>query len=187
MYLLFFWWNAAWDCRISHKIYLGWIDGSSRHRVADGGRSDNWKFYQTSPATIATKAQRQKVTQRKYFVLLSDFVPSWQILKLQTRKPDSVSKLSFIWDADYSAPLSAYPSTSGEQPSNVDIHGISSCKVYPCYRLPGISVGSYPTFSPSSCHRRDSYFLWHCLYKDIILIPALHRCTALRCPDFPGQ
>ncbi len=83
-------------------------------------------------------------------------------IKLQTRKPDSVSKLSFIWSQHYCCDLSAYPPIfhpssprlrrvrSGEQPSETGLHGISACKVYPSCVLLHKTVSSYLTFSPLS-------------------------------------
>ena len=72
---------------------------------------------------------------------------------MQTCKPDSVSRmvpgrLSFICDAAHASPVAANPRTSGEQPSNVRLFGISVRKVYPIILLPTQRVGSYPTFSP---------------------------------------
>jgi len=91
---------------------------------------------------------------------------------------------------------SAYPPTrlsaSNEQFSRVGLCGISACKVYPRDMLPYRDVSSYLTFSPlptPTPPRRgwvSSYFLWHYLFptsRD----PALNRCNALCCPDFPPQ
>src|SRR5688572_5874985 len=108
--------------------------------------------------------------------------------KLQTRKPDSVFKLSFIWDCNCLQPLAAYPPTfsfetrSGEQPSTVGIRGITACKVYPSLLLPAITVGSYPTFSPLSRLRRDGYFLWHCLFPP----RAGPGCSPVHCSVLSG-
>jgi len=90
---------------------------------------------------------------------------------------------------------SAYPvprppgRISGEQPSSDTIRGISVCKVYPQMMLPSKAVGSYPTFS-SFPRKRGSYFLWHYLllqltFQHWLKYPAIHRCIALYCPDFP--
>jgi len=46
--------------------------------------------------------------------------------------------------------LAAYPSASGEQPSNADIRGIAVHKVYPPDMLPNRDVSFYLTFSPLS-------------------------------------
>ena len=78
---------------------------------------------------------------------------------LQAYKPDSVldkpsitlkliKLLSFIWDKHCCLPLSAYPPSSGEQPSGTGIFGISAHKVYPTSLLPKKLVVSYTTFSP---------------------------------------
>src|SRR5215471_17844006 len=64
------------------------------------------------------------------------------------RKPDSVSKLSFICDEHYWSPVAAYPGSSNEQPSNEPIRGITALKVYPCIALLQHIVSSYLTFSP---------------------------------------
>ncbi len=84
---------------------------------------------------------------------------------------------------------SAYPSASNEQFSGADLCGISACKVYPQIMLPLNAVSSYLTFSPLSCSRWDSYFLWHFLFPTLRQAqdrdPAIHRCIALCCPDFP--
>jgi hypothetical protein len=45
--------------------------------------------------------------------------------------------------------FSSITGTSGEQPSNADLCGISACKVYPFRQLPAGTVSSYLTFSPS--------------------------------------
>lgn len=44
--------------------------------------------------------------------------------------------------------VSSITGTSGEQPSNADLCGISAYKVYPPDQLPGQTVSSYLTFSP---------------------------------------
>lgn len=107
----------------------------------------------------STTARPKVFNQNKSLAFLRAFPPSWpqkkipaikncRDKKLQTRKPDFVSKLSFIWDKHYCLPLSAYPGPSDEQPSGDPIHGISAPKVYPPGMLPCQDVGSYPTFSP---------------------------------------
>lgn len=58
-------------------------------------------------------------------------------------------------------------SNSGEQPSNVPIHGITVPKVYPLPLLPVTAVSSYLTFSPLSHFWCDSYFLWHSLFPGL--------------------
>ena len=112
---------------------------------------------------------------------------------LQTRKPDFVSTLSFIWDKHYCLPRSAYPGPSGGPPSSDPIHGISAPKVYPSAMLPLQTVGSYPTFSPFPAslpskggRKTSSYFLWHCLFP-VARNPAINRWVALSCPDFPPR
>ena len=72
------------------------------------------------------------------------------------------------------------------EPLSTDgIRGISACKVYPLPQLLTGAVSSYLTFSPlSGTFIPDGNFLWHSLfpfYRD----PAIHRCIALCCPDFP--
>lgn len=95
------------------------------------------------------------------------------IIKLQTRKPDPVSKLSFIWPQHCCCDLSAYPPIFasppspkglrrvqlGEQPSETGLHGISACKVYPSCTLLHMTVSSYLTFSlsPSMLYRRRTF------------------------------
>ncbi len=80
----------------------------------------------------------------------------------QTDKPNSVphrvgtghalslrgAVLSFISTCLHRQALSAYPSTSGEQPLIVDIRGVSPHKVYPPPDLRRDAVRSYRTFSP---------------------------------------
>jgi len=81
----------------------------------------------------------------------------------------------------------AYPPSSNEPFSGDGICGISACKVYPQMMLPSKAVGSYPTFSPLpsvALAKEGSYFLWHYLFL-ISQDPAIHRCIALCCPDFP--
>ncbi len=102
------------------------------------------------------------------------------------RKPDPVSKLSFICDEHYCSPVAAYPEASGGPPSSASIRGITAPKVYPQTLSPTPAVSSYLTFSPSPRLRRGSYFLWHCLSVRSH-VPALHRWGALRCPDFPSR
>lgn len=65
------------------------------------------------------------------------------------RKPDSVSKLSFICSCHYWQDVAAYPGSLDEQPSSEPIHGITALKVYPCSALLQNIVSSYLTFSPS--------------------------------------
>jgi len=62
---------------------------------------------------------------------------------LYAYKPDSVFNLvskteppSFICNFDHSKLEAPNPSASGEQPSNADIHGLSTRKVYPTIPLP---------------------------------------------------
>ena len=72
--------------------------------------------------------------------------------------------LSFIWLLHYCNNLAAYPSASGEQPSNADIRGIAVHKVYPLLQLLPTIVSFYLTFSPlSPQYCGDGYFLWHYL------------------------
>jgi len=84
----------------------------------------------TKPALPSFNQNNYKPVSR---ILLSRMVPG---------------RLSFIWDAARTTPLSANPRTSGEPPSIVRLFGISARKVYPNAMLPLQSVGSYTTFSP---------------------------------------
>jgi hypothetical protein len=76
-----------------------------------------------------------------------------------------------------------------EQPVEVGLHGISACKVYPPQQLLAAAVSSYLTFSPlpRTENSRGSYFLWHYLFLRLSEAPAVSRCIALRCPDFPSH
>jgi len=126
---------------------------------------------------------------------------------LQTCKPDPVlssvalakeDKLSFICPANclpgsicLPCPASSRWPESNEQLFSGTMRGISACKVYPQMMLPSKAVGSYPTFS-SFPRKRGSYFLWHYLllqltFQHWLKYPAIHRCIALYCPDFPPQ
>ena len=120
---------------------------------------------------------------------------SYQPSKVDPVFPPRGGRSSFIsgpciaaWD------LAAYPPASGGPPSIAGIRGISACKVYPPRQLLDGDVGSYPTFSTSPPGVRKisfrtsegSYFLWHYLLsRSEPGHPALNRCIALRCPDFP--
>ena len=101
----------------------------------------------------------------------------------QPRKPDSVSKLSFICDKHYCLPVAAYPGSSGGPPSNEPIHGITAPKVYPCFALLQNIVSSYLTFSPLSASWRTVIFCGTFCFR--CRNPALNRLVALCCPDFP--
>lgn len=109
-------------------------------------------------------------------------------------KPDSVSKLSFIWPQHYCYDLAAYPGSlplkagSDEPPSKNPIRGITAPKVYPYRMLPNGTVSFYLTFSPflRTCIL-SSYFLWHFLSPAMSGRPAINRWVALRCPDFPWR
>ena len=85
----------------------------------------------------------------------------------KSRKPDSVSTLSFICDKHYCLPVAAYPGprplTGGIESgllSNEPIRGITAPKVYPYIALLQNIVSSYLTFSPLPA---GGYFLWHFL------------------------
>lgn len=67
-------------------------------------------------------------------------------------------RLSFIWLLYYYNNLAAYPSASGEQPSNADIRGIAVHKVYPLLQLLATIVSFYLTFSPLSASWRTVIF-----------------------------
>ena len=82
----------------------------------------------------------------------------------------------------------AYFTGTGSDPKsrmNRDIHGIAAHKVYPSRQLLTGIVSSYLTFSPLSCSKKqDGNFLWH--YLPVVDTgPAVNRCVALCCPDFP--
>lgn len=116
-------------------------------------------------------------------------------------KPDSVRSLkrswsSFICPEGYPTgsiclPFPVSPKGTMDEPSmscqlldrTRDIHDISARKVYPPHPSLNAAVGSYPTFSPLPC-LQGGHFLWHCLFP-LSQDPALHRCDALSCPDFP--
>jgi len=129
---------------------------------------------------------------------------------LQACKPDPVfvsfvqaqdaKRLSFICPQHYCWDQSAYPSTSDEPPlsdnyRNVDLCGISACKVYPPAMLPLPAVSFYLTFStsprPSPKEREKAVIFCGTICFAVICVstnhpnPALHRCIALCCPDFP--
>ncbi len=105
--------------------------------------------------------------------------------------------LSFILPQHYCCDLAAYPSASGEQPSNADIRGITVHKVYPKVLLPIPFVSSYLTFSPLHPFLLSSYeeswaevifcgtFCFRSFDKLRSRNPAVNRCVALYCPDFP--
>ena len=98
--------------------------------------------------------------------------------------------------------MSAFWRISNEQFSSDPICGISACKVYPQMMLPPKAVGSYPTFSsfhppffPDSYRDGEgkglrlfsvalSVLPWFVSTRTTAT-PALHRCIALCCPDFP--
>jgi hypothetical protein len=131
------------------------------------------------------------------------------IKNLSACKPDSVSRpkpgwLSFIWQWHYYHHLAAYPfcdcknanskraACSGIPAQN--IHGITAHKVYPSCQLPGRNVGSYPTFSllpaaqraDSSASRfRKLFSVALSVHSTFVDVPAVNRCVALCCPDFP--
>jgi len=69
---------------------------------------------------------------------------------------------------------------------NQGLHGISAYKVYPYSALLSNTVSSYLTFSPSSCRSRTVIFCGTvCCTALGVVHPAIHRCIALCCPDFP--
>jgi hypothetical protein len=113
--------------------------------------------------------------------------------------PDKSGGLSFIWPTHYCMDLAAYPSASGEPPSSADIRGISAHKVYPVYALLQKPVSSYLTFSPLPS-KASAKGGCPCLMPGRVVIfcgtvssphycgePALNRCVALSCPDFPHR
>jgi hypothetical protein len=132
-----------------------------------------------------------------------------EIKKLPTCKPDPVPALLRAVII-YLAPAllqgsSCLPSgapslrkASGEPPSDAGIRGISACKVYPRRQLPGGAVGSYPTFStsPGADRCRDATRQLFSVALSVNVLahvnalprsPALNRCIALCCPDFPWR
>ncbi len=64
-----------------------------------------------------------------------------------------------------------------------DLRGISARKVYPPGTLLWRDVGSYPTFSPLP--RRCGTVIFCGTVCSAKADPAIHRCDALCCPDFP--
>ena len=115
--------------------------------------------------------------------------------KLPTCKPDSVFRkrngyhlsVPAFTHRDQSAHPPSLPIRSEIERAALQdgIRGISACKVYPPGQLLDRDVGSYPTFSPfpTGCPI-GSHFLWHWLFP-FSRNPAVHRCMALCCPDFP--
>ena len=134
------------------------------------------------------------------FLLLSfDFKKSYKpvsrILFHPPQRSRRRSRLSFICPGNYLSGSICLPGILNEQFSNDPIRGISACKVYPPMMSPSKAVSSYLTFSPfhflfpSPLAERGEgwgYFLWHCL-SPTSRGPAIHRCIALRCPDFPPR
>jgi hypothetical protein len=118
---------------------------------------------------------------------------------LQADKPDSVVDYHLSVPTITCRDQSAYPSTLNEpffsdKRRNVDLCGISACKVYPQIMLPLNAVSSYLTFStspqPSPQMEREKAVIFCgtvCCLTFIVKHPAVHRCIALRCPDFPTQ
>src|SRR5690606_7610853 len=97
--------------------------------------------------------------------------------------------LSFICPEGYPTgsiclPWIVSPKRIGRAALNDPIRGISACKVYPLPELPPTVVSSYLTFSPLPA---KGWLLFSValsvprLRED----PAVHRCIALCCPDFP--
>ena len=88
--------------------------------------------------------------------------------------------LSFIYDDNLLPPPATYPSTLGEQPLIVDIHGLATHEAY----CRGVSLPSRwaltPPFHPYPCGRSFSVTL---------LYPHGHQVVSLRgalcCSDFP--
>lgn len=121
---------------------------------------------------------------------------SVNLKKLQTDKPGSV-RILLSFGHHLSAmrlaptPVSAYPRTSGEQPSIVRLLGISARKVYPNLLLPTNPVGSYPTFSPLPSPLRQAQADKAVIFCGTVCLSflqdcaAVSCCVALCCPDFP--
>lgn len=86
--------------------------------------------------------------------------------------------------------LQPTPKGSGGPPSKTGICGITAHKVYPSLILLYGTVSSYLTFSslPSVALAKEGrYFLWHFLLSRFSTgQPAVNRCVALCCPDFPS-
>ena len=88
--------------------------------------------------------------------------------------------LSFIYDDNLLPPPATYPSTLGEQPLIVDIHGLATHEAY----CRGVSLPSRwaltPPFHPYPCGR---------LFSVTLLYPHGHQVVSLRgalcCSDFP--
>ena len=73
-----------------------------------------------------------------------------------------------------------------------DLCGISACKVYPQIMLPLNAVSSYLTFSsspfPSTRGEREKAVIFCGTFSSLTFTvrePAVNRCIALSCPDFP--
>ena len=84
----------------------------------------------------------------------------------------------------------AYPVPWTSRPQNGTICGISACKVYPPMMLPSKAVSFYLTFSPSpqpspQVEREQAVIFCGTICSRLRRDPALHRCIALYCPDFP--
>ena len=77
-----------------------------------------------------------------------------------------------------------------EQPVEVGLHGISACKVYPPQQLLAATVSSYLTFSPlprAVTRCGAVIFCGTICSLDFPGDPAVSRCIARRCPDFPSH
>ena len=122
--------------------------------------------------------------------------PLQKIKKSISHKPDSVIPIksgrpSFIWLQHYCCNLAAYPSARAGRPQTLIYVALQHTRFTRGCILLCCTVSSYLTFSPSFRRRRNSYFLWHCLLPVILRQaqddkpPAVNRCVALCCPDFP--
>jgi len=90
---------------------------------------------------------------------------------------------SLIWPGHCWSDLAAYPPASNGQFSVAGLRGITACKVYPNHSLLKDSVGPYPTFSPLSAKGGKLFSV--ALSVPDNRDPAVNRCIALSCPDFP--
>jgi hypothetical protein len=128
----------------------------------------------------------------RIYVIIDDKVAQFMKgkVKLQACKPDSVEGLH----------LSVFTVTCGDQAAYPVTYLINRCWTcrpqkllyvafqharftrFNCYQLRPWALT--PRFHPHRCFCNGSYFLWH-LLSTVARCPAIHRCTALCCPDFP--
>ena len=106
-----------------------------------------------------------------------------------------MGRLSFIWPQHYCCDLAAYPPTLiGNKASHWTGRSLRWCTWhYSTQGLPGFYITTktcellpHIFTITASIKLEATWFLWHCLLPDFATrYPALHRCIALCCPDFP--